>query len=735
VPDASSPDAPAASNDGLADIIVTANRRAESQQRVPIVISTFQGETVQKLNLQTTSDLPQVTPGLSFTRTLAGANAFLRGVGTTTSGYTTEAPIATYIDGLYLPNPAAAAFSFNNIERIEVLKGPQGTLYGRNTTGGLIHIITKEPGLDRSSVDASASYENYDTVRLNFYGSTPLTDNLGVNLAATYTHQGDGWGSNQFLNEDALRNKDLGFQGKLLWQPSSNTRISLRGFYDKYSSDQGNFVAIYPGSLGIDGSSYLGKYQVSSRREPIVRQRMFTASLKVEHDFGFAKLTSITGDIDSKSPSYNVQNGIVGNPVTGQSAVNVDLFGRAKTFSQELQLTSNNPGSKFQWIAGFFYYHDNTSVGANIYGTCVGAVCAGSPVPTHTEGFQKTRSYAGFGEGTYSFTPSTRLTLGLRYTSDKKSLSGSIQPLAGLPNSVAALPASTTLHPGDAYAGNPNGITTDVTFGKLTWKAVLAQDFGRDIHGYASYNRGFKSGGFNPISFVNEPSKPEVLDAFELGVKSELFDRKLRLNVGGFYYDYKDIQLRSTAPPAPTGTAILFNAASAHIKGVDVDFIAMPVHHLTLTGGLEYLDAKYSSFPAGICTTPRPTGGAVLGGVLSTTCDLSGKQLPSAPRWSYSLGLTYVVPSAAGDFELRVNDGYKGMYFWETDNRIKQHAYHLVNASVTWIHPNEHYSLQLYVKNLTGSFYYAVASEGTGGNDVYAPGAPRTYGVTARYKF
>ncbi len=732
-PDTTSLDTAAATG-GIGDIVVTATRRSENQQRVPISIVAFKGETLRTFNIASTAELPQLTPGLSFTKTLTGFNAFLRGVGTTNSGYTSENPIAVYIDGLYLPNSAAAAFGFNNIERIEVLKGPQGTLYGRNTTGGLIQVITREPG-DVRSIDASASYGNYDTVNLQFYGSTPLSDTLSANFAATYTNQSDGWGRNIFLNTKAFTMRDLGFQGKLKWTPAPGTKLTLRGLYDRLETDEGTDASIYPGSVGIDGTTYLGRYNIATRRTPYVHQRQAAVSLKAEQELGFANLTAITGYIDNFSPSNNIQNGIRGNPVAGQSAINLDAIQTAKTFSQELQLASSAPSSRFQWIVGAFYYNDRTSVETDVYGTCIGVVCAAAPLPTRTVGIQKTISYSGYGEGTYSITPTTRATLGLRYTSDEKSLSGFAEPFPGQPNSPAALPASAILHPGDPFPGNPTGIVTNVTFNKLTYKAVLAQDIGETIHAYVSYNRGFKSGGFNPIVFTNPASRPEVLDAFEIGAKTELFDRRLRFNASAFYYNYRDIQLRSTAPPAPPGGSILFNAASAHIKGVDVDFVAAPVKGLQFNGGFEYLDARYASFPAGICTSPRVIAPPFLGGVVSATCDLSGKNTPSAPGISFTLGATYSFDTPIGGFALTASDGYKSKYFWESDNRLIQPAYHLVNAALTWTAKDPRYSVQLFVKNLNNAYYYSTASEGTGGNDIYVPGAPRTFGATARYHF
>lgn len=728
-PAAQDQDVGATSGDqGVEEIIVTANRRVENMQQVPISIAAFTGQTLKAQGVVNVVDLPQLTPGLGFSRTLVGTNAFLRGVGTTSAGYSTESPIATYIDGLYLPNSAASSFSFNNVERIEILKGPQGTLYGRNTTGGLIHVITKEPG-DVASADMSVSFANYDTVQANFYGSTPITDTLAVNFAALYIDQGDGWGRNIFLDTPSYKFHDVGFQGKLRWKPGPDTTITLRGFYDKVKTDQGNNTGVYPGSIATDGTPYSGRYVTHTRIEPFATQRQYSVSLKAEHGFDFATLTSTTGYINNKSLSAQIQNGIVGLPNPLYSEIFLGGDQAAKTFSQELQLASNRPGSDLQWIVGAFYYNDKTTIQADVHGTCVGTTCANIPqlLPSRTTGIQRTKSYSAYAEGTYSITPSTRITLGLRYTSDNKTLDGTLVPLAGRPNSIPAFPPSVIT--------SPNGvIDTDVTFGKLTWKAVLAQDFTPDIHGYVSYNRGFKSGGYNPISFANPPSRPEVLDSYEVGIKSELFDRRLRFNVSGFYYDYKDIQLRSTAPPAPPGGSLLFNAASARIKGIDADFVIAPVQGLTINGGFQLLDAKYHRFPAGVCTTPRVITPPFLGGTVSSTCNLSGFRLPQAPEFSYSLGVTYRFDTPIGNFEANVNDGYKSSFVWEPDNRLKQGAYHLINASLTWTEPSGRMSVQGFVRNLGGEYYFVSAANG-GGNDAYVPGAPRTYGMKLRYQF
>ncbi len=725
---ATSTTTPAATDQGVGEIIVTANRRAENLQQVPISVVAFKGEALKTQGIQSVVDLPQLTPGLGFTRTLVGTNAFLRGVGTTTAGYSTEVPIATYIDGLYLPNSAASSFSFNNIERIEVLKGPQGTLYGRNTTGGLINVITKSPG-DVASVDASASYGNYNTTQLNFYGSTPLSETLAANFAALYIDQADGWGKNLFTGRKVYTLNDLGFQGKLLWKPNADARVELRGFYDRTKSDEGDAVAEFPGEVGTDGSVFPGQYNINSRLTPFVTQRQYSLSLKAEHKFSFATLSSLTGYINNHSTSLQTQGPVLGQVAPGQSTINLGAFQTARTLSEELQLTSRGTGP-FQWIVGAFFYDDKTMIQTNVSGTCIAGVC--SPGFTNatatTTGYQRTKSYAGYAEGTYAIRPSTRITLGIRYTSDEKVFTGNVVPLAGLPNSFtgAVLPAPP-------FYTAPL-VPTDITYAKPTWRIVAAQDLADDIHAYVSYNRGFKSGGFNPTSLTNPASRPEVLDDYEIGVKSQLFDNKLRLNLAAFYYNYRDIQLRSTAPPAPPGASFLYNAASSRNYGLDADFVFVPVHNLTFSGGFEILDAHYRNFPGGIITTLRPISANGTGGTVSSSGNLAGFQLPQAPNVSFSIGASYVIPSSIGEFELNANDGYKSSFAFESDNRLRQPAYHLVNASLTFRPTDSRFSLQLFGKNLNGVYYFTSVANG-GNNDGYLPGAPRTYGIRARYNF
>lgn len=726
-------DAPVA----LEQVTVTSTRRSTSLQQVPGTVQSVSGTTLSELNIQAVSDLPALTPGL-VTAKAATVVAFLRGVGINSSGFTTEAPVAIYLDGLYMPNPASGVFSFNNIERIEVLKGPQGTLYGRNANAGLISIVTREPD-ETPRIDLSVGRESYNTTNLNFYGSKALSDDLFASIAIIDSKQDKGWGRNITTGHDIMKKDEQGAHLKLLWKPAAGTKVTLSGFYDHNNSDIGLVTPIFPGTVGVDGTGNLGKYNYAARRDPAGITKQSSVALKVEHDAGFANFMSLTGYQHSKSDQDYVANGIPGNPVFAagvlQSGVETTLLGESKTWSQEFQLSSKPSASPFDWIAGAFFLHNNTSLGQDTWGTCLGAVCAPILVPTRLLAYPTTKSSSVYADGTYKIMEHTRLTLGVRYTYDKKGLTGVQMPLAGLPNSVTALAPNVVLHPGDPYAGNPAGIATSVNFPKTTFRGILAQDLSADLNAYLSFNRGFKSGEFNPGVFNNQPSKPETLDAIELGLKSQLFNHRLRLNVSVFNYNYKDMQLRSTAPPAPPGGFLQLNAASATVKGMDVDFSWRATSALSLTGGFEYLDAKFGTFTGGTCFTLRPIGGAVLGGVISTACDLSGRQLPNAPRFSSSLGIRYLIDSAIGPLVLAANDQFRSDYPFIADGSLKNEAYHVVNASLTWTSRSSHFDIQLYAKNLGNKYYFTGATGGIVGDHIMYPGAPRTVGMTLGYHY
>lgn len=712
---------------GIEDIVVTAQRRSENLQRVPITVQAVTQQSLVASGAVNAATIQTVIPGLVIQRTFAGATPFLRGVGTTNSGFTSEMPVATYIDGVYLPNAASGVFAFNNIERIEVLKGPQGTLFGRNAVGGLIQIVTRDPK-QTPHFEGSLGYGNYNTIDANLYATGGVSDNLAADFSLLYHDQNEGWGRNLTTGNEIFKNSEIGISSKLKWTPTDRTTVTLRGLYDHSTGDIGTGFGVYPGSRGIDGTPYFTKYTIANNVDPSNESSQANFGLKIEQDLDFARLVSITGFNHVRSEILTTQNGIPGQTVQGRSASILHNLGRSNTFTQEIQLLSDT-NAPLQWITGAFFMRDHFTIDADVIPTCIGNVCAPSPIPIRTVGDQVLKSYAVFGEATLRLTSTTRLTAGLRYTRDKKDVSGAYRvPLAGYPTSVATLTGPNAF-------GQPGAIGPKASFSKITWRGVLAHDFTPTVMGYASVNRGFKAGAFNPVVFTNPVVQPEVMDAYETGLKSELFDRTLRFNISAFLYNYKNIQLRTTAPPALPGLPILYNAAKARIKGIDAEMIVAPTSGLTLNAAISLLDPKFESFPGGICTTPRVIAGAVLGGVATQPCVLDGKLLPRAPRFSGNFGVTYKTTTAIGDLALTASDSYNSGFFWDPDNRIRQRSYHQVNATLTWTSLSGHYNAQLYARNLNKPYFFNAAFEGAGGNDTYSPGEPRTYGIKFGFMF
>ena len=256
---------------------------------------------------------------------------------------------------------------------------------------------------------------------------------------------------------------------------------------------------------------------------------------------------------------------------------------------------------------------------------------------------------------------------------------------------MTTLPASSALYPGASYVAGgvvQPGIPTSLNFGRLTYRFVLSQDIGDDFHLYASHNLGFKSGAFNGNLFSNPPVAPELLYATEAGFKSELFDHRLRLNASYFHYTYKDVQVRSVAPPAPPGNALLLNAASERVDGIDADFSVVPFRGLTINGTIEHLIARYVSYPGATLVTQGPNrivNGVLAGSVINTTpFNLAGYTPQNAPEFSASIGFVYAYDTSVGAFSFSANDHYTSTTSKTNDDSVLDPPHHIVDLSLGW---------------------------------------------------
>ncbi len=705
-------DAPSESGQ-LEDIVVTAQKRAQNLQDVPLAVTAVTGETLAATGVTDTAALNVVVPGITIRVRNGDFQPSIRGV--STGAGNVENPVALYIDGVYYPNQREGLRELNDIEQIAVLKGPQGTLFGRNATGGVIQITTRSPSREFNG-SIGASVESYGTVRGNAYLSGPLGETLAGSLSGTYVKQFDGYGDNFTTGRDTYRlNHNWSLRGKLLFEPGADTNITLIGDYGRRSGFEGTYYRPFPGTrLAVPDTTPRNVYDSVINYDPIRTVNGGGASLNVEHEFGFARFTSITSYRNTKSHT-NIDADA--SPLT---IFHVDGgINHNKDFTEELQLSSLR-GSKINWAIGAFYFGANNRV--NNFSLTFGGPF--TPLPTSTRvisgnGQEKTDSIAPFGQVDFEVLPDTRLTLGGRYTYERRELN---------------VTQSATLVNGTVIPTLASVLGAEKTARKFTYRVALDHKFSERVLGYASYNRGFKSGGFNIINPANPAYNPEQLDAYEIGLKSEFADRRVRLNLAGFYYDYKDVQVVQIVnlPGSTAGVQLITNGAKAELYGLDADLEAQLAPGLTLTAGVELLHNEFTDFRNSVISSPRP---APAGGVIQTTGDVTGNRLPGAQKVSGNIALKYTTPVSFGELNFNASESYNGSYYFEPDNVLKQKSFNLVNMSVGWTSSDEKYSASVFVRNLLDERVLASgASIGIGFMQV-AFNPPRIFGASAGVKF
>jgi iron complex outermembrane receptor protein len=716
---------------GLEEIVVTAQRRAESLQTVPIAVTAVTAEELSKQGISSTTDIAAITPGLTMTTQRNSVTPYLRGVGTQNGSGSEEGSVALYVDGVYMASLSANAFAFNNIERIEVLRGPQGTLFGRNATGGLIHVITRDPQFETSG-ELNIGYGNYDTSTGSLYITGGLTDRIAADFGAFFTNQGEGWGEN--LNPaqpgDVNRRVESAYRSKILFELSDETRILFAADYGLVKNDQGNTRAGLPGAVLFGGQTFTGDiYDADMSIKRDTRSERYGASLQITHSFSWATFSSLTAYRNAENYTLFDQDS------TRLDVITAPITDVLDSWQQEFLL--NGETGRLTWTGGLFYYDARTGVDTLSLRSAL--------IPTQNRdrvGIMKTKSYAGFAQGTYSFTDATALTLGVRYTEDQRELSGRDRAAPGFPGLAVG-----AIIPGTDTAALPKS-QTDRTFDKITYRIALEHRFTPDVMGYASISRGFKSGIFNSTTPLDPAVEPETLDAYEIGAKSEWFDGTLRLNGAVFYYEYDDIQLTRIN----AGTTTLLNAAGGEVRGADLEFILAPrlsTGRLTISGGASYLDTEYTSFPDAPFLEPNPAGGNFAlntpghpcppehpPGSFPGNCNAKGNTMIRAPELTATVAVDYAFPLASsGELGFNVTAAYNDGFYWDADNRVKQPSYTLVNAQVSLTTADERWRLRLWSRNLTDEKYYITVSTSAGFGDAGAPGAPREYGVGLTYRF
>jgi iron complex outermembrane receptor protein len=702
---------------GLEEIVVTAQRRSERLQDVPIAVSAASAARLDAVNIQSSQDLALITPGLTIPQTSGYTQPHIRGVGTSANGPGIENPVATYIDGVYIASAPGSLLTLNNIDRIEVLKGPQGTLFGRNSTGGLIQVITKDPN-ETPSLAANVGYGNYQDVTTDLYATAGLGRNLAADVALRYEHQNGGFGHDLFDGREVgAIHHDFAGRMKFLFTPTDSTKIRLAVDYESRDSDRDiqhldtNFATTFNNPFFGGPFPQGGTYDINYDTPFYNRLKAGGASLQINQDAGGVSLQSITAFRKSQF-SFNIDLDLVPlNLVSAQSTA-ID-----SQFSEELQVTSGN-AERFRWVGGLFYFHDRA--GWDPLSINFGPLTSpfpGTPGALVDDNHQVTNSIAPYAQATYEILPNTNLTLGGRYTHETKSVDGTVSLLdAGTP--VATMPFPT---PGF-------GIPTNLTFSRFNYRIALDYKITPDVLAYVSYNTGFKSGGFNLSDAVNAPYLPEGIKSVEGGVKSEFFDRRVRLNVAAFRYDYTNIQIQRYI----ANNIAIANGAGAKLYGLDLDGEWVITPNLSLIGGLSYLHARFTSFPNADFFNPIPGCTPPPGG--TCTGSAAGNTLPYSPTTTFDIGGDYKIETAIGRVSANVTYFRSSEWFVAPANYARQDAYGLVNGSLSWTDASDHYLLKVWGKNLSNTNYATSLLESQPGVEM-VKGYPRTYGITAGVRF
>ena len=708
-----------ASSGGVEEIVVTAQRRSEKLQNVPVAVTAASAAKLASVGITNTQDLGQITPGLSAPQASGFTQPHIRGVGSSTNGPGLEQPVATYIDGVYIAAATSSLLTLNNVDRIEVLKGPQGTLFGRNATGGLIQIVTKDPA-SHPEAAVNLSYANYKDVTADAYVTGPLAGNLRADLALRYETQQDGWGRN--LGTGHVTGElphDFAGRAKFLFEPGDATQVRLALDYEDRDSRRdtqklderqrpGTFDNPFFGGPFPQG----GKYDINNNFDPENELKAGGASLQIKQDLGAVTLQSTTAYRRTK---YHFTLDLDETPL---SLTDLNGHPKDRQFSQEVQLSSNSAG-RLTWTAGLFYYNANDQWDPiNIsFGASPISPVPGVPATVQTSDRMRTNSIAGYGQASYEFVTDTHLTLGGRYTYERKRLNGVSRFLInGFDAGDTAIPDPTLDIPGS------------VNFKRFNYRIALDHKFGPDILGYISYITGFKSGGYNLDVPSNAPYKPEDIQALEAGLKTELFDRHVRINTAGYYYIYKNIQVGRYIDTLE----LIYNGARARIYGVDLDAEFVVARGLTLDGGFAYNHARFTSFPNADYIVPACGLTPAPGGVVS--CSADGNHLPFSPKITFNVGGTYKIELPIGSIEANASYFRTTQYFAAPDNIASQPAYDIVNVSLGWTDPAKHLSAKAWAKNLTNTYYSTSLIE-AGQGVIRGNGAPRTYGVTLGYSF
>ena len=722
---------PVATARQLEEIVVTAQRRTENLQDVPITINALTGEQLARSGIEYTTDLQFHVPGFVLSPNAQFGLPFLRGVGTDQITVGLEGSVAVHSNGVYLPRLVSSIMDFYDIERIEVIKGPQGTLFGRNATGGVINVTTRQPEADFGGyVDFSAG--NYETLRVSGAVNVPLADNKAILRVAALGSFDDGYASNPYLSDDSEETDVVSFRTQLLFNVTDDLSIRLFGDYTKDESSRGQSAQLQPvfaSNLGVIFGAPL---------YTDIRTQSADALLQLDlEDYGFgAEIIWDLGSMEFKSiSSYREyeQTWALDFDVSELNLIFSAPSESSESVLQEFQLASTG-GGPLEWLVGAFLFFEEPEQDFRLlFGAAPLGGTALTPGGFYDSGIAdvtrvETEAYAVFGQVGYSFTDQWRATLGLRYSYEQKDVDYNFT-LLNIPTPATAADLIAN-RPGLGFS--PFGDAPKNSWNALTPKFGIEFAMTEDVLWFASATRGFKSGGFNSLLFGASPTLESVAEEFiwsyEGGVKASLMDGRLRANAAFFYYDYSDLQqnvLTEEAIAAGNGFANVRNVGDAEVWGVELELDIAATDYLFFDGQLAYLDTEIERLQA-----PNPND--------PPDVDHDGNDLPKAPEFSINLGSEYHMSlDGLGSLILRMEYSYRDKIFYTlfNDPLAASDSHDIVNGRLTFTSRDDGWSAALYVRNLLDENYEVGGFRGGAFGNIAQFGRPRTYGINLNYNF
>lgn len=701
---------------GVEEIVVTALKRSENIQDVPATIAAFSQQDVETRQINGLTDLISLVPSMQVGYTYGSNSLALRGISTNlTSGFE-DPSVAVHINGVYQARSHALNLALMDLERVEVLSGPQGTLYGRNATGGVINYILRGPSKE-TEAEITGSVGNYESYGLKGHISGPINDKVGFRISGLWDNRDKGFIKNVLPGASKSRfaeEKIAGVRGVLAFEPADSLRIDLEG---SFASTRSSFqpTALGPSLNATRAAQMAGQTfeprKVAAKLPGRNDSKDYSASATIRWDLNEdVKLTSITA---YKKYKNNMDLDLEASPGDLQ-----DVFNQyhSDTYTQELNLNTSMFDGRLNSVFGIFYFHDNVFGATQLFGNPFGG-----PYAKYYDAanFLRSRSISFFTDQTLNVTDRLRLLGGVRYNEDKKKTRNRV------PNCLVD---------GVLVAEIP----TDQKFTAWTPKAGLQYDVTGDVMVYGNYQKGFKAGGV-ALGTCGNDFEPETIKGFEVGLKTQFLDNRVRFNIAGYWYKYGNIQVQKTLGTA--GGFTVQNAAQSKIKGIEASLDAEIVDRLQLSVSGMVQSAKYTDFVncnnrafLGACSAldPRPVTDP------SRNQQLSGNWLNRAAPYSLNVGLQYTAGVGGGKLVLRGESYWSGKVRYSEFNAplLTQSAYSLQNAYLTYTPEGEQFTLRLFAKNIANKDHYATAYfNGFTAQDQAVWAEPRTFGAEASYRF